>query len=158
DFGVPQRRRRFIFLAGRFGKPSLAKADAGRKTVRDAIYSLPKPGKSNDKLHDLGEVRSARIASLIKNIPKNGGSRNDLGPQQQLPCHRKCDGFKDVYGRMGWCELAPTITGGCVNPSKGRFLHPSQNRAITLREAALLQSFPQCYRVSLDKGKYPAAA
>jgi len=67
------------------------------------------------------------------------------------------DGFKDVYGRMWWEEPAPTITGGCINPSRGRFLHPTQNRAITLREAALLQSFPKNYRFSLSRGRYAAA-
>ena len=58
---------------------------------------------------------------------------------------------------MSWDSVAPTITGGCVNPSKGRFLHPEQNRAITLREAALLQTFPRSYKFSLRRGKYPAA-
>ena len=58
---------------------------------------------------------------------------------------------------MTWDKVAPTITGGCVNPSKGRFLHPSEHRAITLREAAVLQSFPVDYQLSLRKGKYAAA-
>jgi DNA (cytosine-5)-methyltransferase 1 len=80
-----------------------------------------------------------------------------LGRQRQLKCHRKCDGFKDVYGRMAWDEVSPTMTGGCVNPSKGRFLHPTKDRAITLREAALLQAFPPSYFFSLRRGKFPAA-
>jgi DNA (cytosine-5)-methyltransferase 1 len=67
-------------------------------------------------------------------------------------------GFKDIYGRMSWSKPSPTITGGCVNPSKGRFLHPEENRAITLREAALLQGFPPDYTFSLDNGKFAAAA
>ena len=58
---------------------------------------------------------------------------------------------------MAWDDVAPTITGGCVNPSKGRFLHPEEHRAITLREAAALQSFPADYRVSLRRGKNAAA-
>ena len=58
---------------------------------------------------------------------------------------------------MAWSEAAPTITGGCINPSKGRFLHPDQDRAITLREAALLQGFPQTYDFDLSKGRYRAA-
>ena len=58
---------------------------------------------------------------------------------------------------MSWEDVAPTITGGCVSPSKGRFLHPTQNRSITLREAALLQSFPQNYYFSLNKGKQGVA-
>ena len=62
-----------------------------------------------------------------------------------------------ICGRMAWLEVAPTITGGCTNPSKGRFLHPEQNRAITLREAALLQSFPPEYLFSLASGKEGAS-
>lgn len=58
---------------------------------------------------------------------------------------------------MAWEEVAPTITGGCINPSKGRFLHPEEHRAITLREAALLQSFPPDYQLSLRRGRYAAA-
>jgi len=98
------------------------------------------------------------IKELIKKIKKDGGSRTDLLKRNQLKCHRKFDGFRDVYGRMAWNEVAPTITSGCINPSKGRFLHPTKNRAITLREAALLQSFPSSYYISLRRGKYAAAA
>lgn len=58
---------------------------------------------------------------------------------------------------MAWDAVSPTITGGCCNPSKGRFLHPVKNRTITLREAALLQTFPQNYFFSLERGKFPAA-
>jgi DNA (cytosine-5)-methyltransferase 1 len=56
--------------------------------------------------------------------------------------HKKNNGFNDVFGRMTWDEPSPTITTGCCNPTKGRFLHPQQNRAITPREAARLQTFP----------------
>lgn len=91
-------------------------------------------------------------------IPRNGGSRLDLGFKKQLPCHRRCDGFKDIYGRMKWGEVAPTITTGCFNPSKGRFLHPRANRAITLREAAILQSFPKRYRFDMSEGKCAVAS
>jgi DNA (cytosine-5)-methyltransferase 1 len=58
---------------------------------------------------------------------------------------------------MAWSGPSPTITGGCINPSKGRFLHPTQNRAITLREAALLQGFPRRYKFDTSNGRYPAA-
>ena len=81
----------------------------------------------------------------------------DLGEEHQLDCHAQTDGFKDIYGRMAWDSVAPTITGGCINPSKGRFLHPEEHRAITLREAALLQSFPADYQLSLRRGRYAAA-
>ena len=90
-------------------------------------------------------------------IPANGGSRAALGVRNQLACHKRSNGFKDVYGRMAWDKPAPTITCGCINPSKGRFLHPEADRAITLREAALLQTFPKSYRFPLDEGRYPVA-
>jgi DNA (cytosine-5)-methyltransferase 1 len=77
----------------------------------------------------------------------------DLSHSEQLECHKKCNGFRDVYGRMAWNKLAPTITGGCFNPSKGRFLHPEENRAITMREASLLQGFPMDYKFPIIKNK-----
>ena len=86
-------------------------------------------------------------------IPHNGGSRKDLPEEYWLNCHKKCNGFKDVYGRMAWDDLAPTITGGCFNPSKGRYLHPEENRAITMREAALLQGFPRDYNFPIVTNK-----
>ena len=156
-FGVPQKRLRVVLLAGKFGPIKFAASETRRYTVREAIFSLPPAGNSGDCLHDLPEKRSVRIIDLIKKIPKNGGSRMDLGNEKQLACHRKCNGFKDVYGRMSWDKQAPTVTCGCVNPSKGRFLHPEENRAITLREAALLQTFPPNYFFSLRRGKMPAA-
>jgi DNA (cytosine-5)-methyltransferase 1 len=158
DYGVPQRRRRLILLASRSGSVSFAPPAAKRSTVWEAIGSLPHPRKSKDILHNLKEVRSRRIRDLIRQIPKNGGSRTDLGPKSQLACHRRCDGFKDIYGRLAWNDVASTMTGGCFNPSKGRFLHPVQNRTLTLREAALLQSFPRKYFFSLRRGKSPAAS
>jgi DNA (cytosine-5)-methyltransferase 1 len=157
DFGVPQRRHRMVLLAGKNGKPGFASRDQKRCTVKDAIYRLPPAGKTEDHLHDSSERRSERIINLIKSIPKDGGSRMDIGAAKQLDCHKKCDGFRDVYGRMSWNDVSPTITGGCINPSKGRFLHPEYDRAITLREAALLQTFPKDYFFSLKRGKMLAA-
>lgn len=157
-FGVPQRRRRLILLAGRDGlEIPLARPSNRLMTVRDAFARLPPQRAKHDPLHNLGETRSDKVKQLIGLIPKNGGGRRDLKASRQLKCHRRCDGFSDVYGRMSWDDVAPTITGGCCNPSKGRFLHPSRNRNITLREAALLQSFPVHYRFSLQRGKFPAA-
>ncbi len=157
DYGVPQRRKRMILLASLSGGISFAEPLKERKTVRDAIGDLPKPGNSGDELHDLPEKRSRRIINLIKRIPIDGGSRSALPANWRLPCHKKCSGFKDVYGRMAWDQVAPTITSGCVNPSRGRFLHPEQDRAITIREAALLQTFPHDYFFSTGRGKYPVA-
>lgn len=158
DYGVPQRRRRMILIAGRGFEPYFAERSAIKRTVREAIGKLTHPNASRNPMHQTRTNRTLRIANMIREIPKNGGSRIALGLDKQLSCHRKCDGFKDVYGRMAWSKVAPTITSGCINPSKGRFLHPSQNRAVTLREAALLQSFPKSYVFSLRRGRYAAAA
>ena len=157
DFNVPQRRRRLVLLASRLGEPKFAPVAKGSPTVRRAIGSLTPPNRSRDPLHNYPTQRSERVQDLIRRIPRNGGSRSALGDPGQLPCHRRSDGFKDVYGRMAWDEPAPTITGGCINPSKGRFLHPQANRAITLREAALLQTFPKTYRFPLHDGRYSVA-
>lgn len=158
DFGVPQRRKRMVLVGVREGVPAFPLLCPERRTVRDAIGSLPPPGRTGDRLHDWPESRSERVAKRIRSIPRNGGSRADLPLDLQLPCHRDSDGFKDVYGRMFWDRVAPTITSGCYNPSKGRFLHPDQDRCITLREAALLQAFPHDYQFCLSRGKAAAAA
>jgi DNA (cytosine-5)-methyltransferase 1 len=159
DFGVPQRRRRMIMLCSREGRLSIPKAEYPLRvsTVRKMIGDMPLPGGSGDALHDMPEKRSERIKYLISLIPSDGGSRSALPEELELNCHKKSSGFKDVYGRMSWDKPSPTITGGCSNPSKGRFLHPEQNRTITLREAAMLQSFPRKYKFSTEGGKQGVA-
>jgi len=158
DYGVAQRRRRMLYMAGLNGPIKHGNPSRGSNNVSDKIRRLKRAGKSGDPLHDLSECRSVKVRRMIRRIPKNGGSRTDLGERSQLACHKKCDGFKDVYGRMSWNDVAPTITSGCVNPSKGRFLHPTQDRRITLREAALLQGFPRYYWFPVCAGKFPVAA
>ena len=158
DYGVPQRRRRLILLASKDGEIPFAVPEKNRRTVRDAIGAMPPVGKSGDPLHDRRtRPRKPKVRRLIRAIPANGGSRGALAKTRQLACHQRCSGFHDIYGRMSWDEVAPTITSGCVNPSKGRFLHPVRHRAITLREAALLQTFPPKYFFSLRRGKYATA-
>jgi DNA (cytosine-5)-methyltransferase 1 len=156
-YGVPQRRKRLILMAGRGFHISFASECNQGRTVRDAIGWMAKAGRSGDPLHDMPEIRSDKVLRLIRDIPKNGGSRLDLPRSRQLKCHKRCNGFKDIYGRMAWDDQAPTITSGCFNPSKGRFLHPEEDRAITMREAALLQSFPQDYRFAASAGKQAIA-
>ncbi|HEJ7011168.1 TPA: DNA cytosine methyltransferase [Serratia marcescens] len=157
-FGVPQRRRRMVLLASRLGPLPRATKDRIQKTVLETIGHLPLPKDSNDVLHNITEKRTEKVKTIISLIPKDGGSRSDLPLEYWLPCHKKYpDGFKDVYGRMRWNSVSPTITSGCTNPSKGRFIHPEQNRAITLREAALLQTFPENYYFPISYGKDRAA-
>lgn len=145
-YGVPQRRRRLVMVAGRGFVVPFAKEAATVKTVYDAISSLPSAGVSGDYWHDMPEKRTPLMIERMLATPKNGGSRSSWPRKLWLKCHHNTDGFKDVYGRMKWEAPAPTITGGCFNPSRGRFLHPVENRCITLREAALLQSFPKRYQ------------
>lgn len=159
DFGVPQRRRRLILLAARGVQVAMPDAlpRSEALTVRSAIGHLPPPGDSGDPAHDVVESRHPEITEMIRRVPLDGGSRGDLGPEAVLECHKRCDGFYDVYGRMHWDAVSPTITSGFVNPSKGRFLHPEQHRCVTPREAALLQTFPDDYVFPMKRGKYPVA-
>jgi len=153
-FGLPQRRKRLILSASRVGQPCLATETSARTTVRGAIGGLLPAGNSGDALHDIPtKYRSARVQAIIEAIPKDGGSRHSLPDTMKLDCHRRTSGFNDVYGRMKWEGLSPTITSGCCNPSKGRFIHPQEDRPITLREAAILQGFPADYRFDISHGK-----
>jgi DNA (cytosine-5)-methyltransferase 1 len=156
-YGVPQRRRRLILTASRSGQVSLPEPDAQQCTVRQALETLPQAGVSGDPAHDHGERRSGAVRELIRLIPEDGGSRSELPPDRVLDCHKSFTGFSDVYGRMAWDKPAPTITSGCVNPSKGRFLHPVEHRSITLREAAILQGFPRTFILDVGHGKEACA-
>ncbi len=157
EYGVPQRRKRLVMIAGRKFDVDFAKEARSQKTVRMAIGNLPPAGNSGDLLHDFPENRTLEMRRWIALVPKDGGGRNDLPDKMQRPCHNRTTGFKDVYGRMAWDDVAPTITGGCFNPSKGRFLHPIRNRNITMREAALLQTFPHSFRLPRGTTKIDAA-
>jgi DNA (cytosine-5)-methyltransferase 1 len=148
DYGVPQRRKRLILIASRKGRPSLPKPVWRRTTVREAIGDLPplEAGAAHPTIpNHRCMAHSDRVLARIRLIPRDGGSRSALPARLQLKCHRRARGYNDVYGRMRWDDVAPTLTTGCTNPSKGRFIHPEQNRAITPREAARLQTFPDWF-------------
>jgi DNA (cytosine-5)-methyltransferase 1 len=153
DLGVPQRRVRCVMLAAAtkealsdFQSAQLAQRSV---TVRDAIGHLPslRSGeRGSDPLH-FARVHQDIVLQRLKHIPIDGGGREHLPPHLVLKCHEgRRTSFSDVYGRMSWDDVAPTLTTGCTDVTKGRFAHPEQNRAITLREAALLQTFPETYR------------
>lgn len=151
DYGIPQSRKRLVLVGSRLAPIKIAEASNVKKTVRQTIGGLPLPDHSDDPLHKIFPTHTPEIYSLIRDIPHNGGSRKDLGPTRQLKCHQKKNiGFNDVYGRLRWDDYSTTITGGCLNPSKGRFLHPDQDRCISAREASMLQSFPENYKFPVD--------
>ena len=154
NYGVPQRRHRLILMTSLAGPIPFAEPLAEQRTVHQTIGHLKDTvGKSGDVLHDMPERRSEAMMARIRATPHDGGSRLELPEEMQVECHRGRTVFKDVYGRMSWHEVSPTMTCGCHNPSKGRFLHPDKDRAITLREASLFQTFPENYHFSLDRGK-----
>ena len=159
DYGVPQRRKRMIMQVTKQGV--LPAVHVTKKTtVRMALdkAKLKPVGLSGDVLHDNQSKHGVHVMEIIKAIPKDGGGRTSLPNSLVLNCHKKNPGgFKDVYGRMKWDDVAPTMTGGCGNPSKGRFLHPEENRAISLREAAILQTFPKNYWFSSKGGRVAIA-
>lgn len=158
DYGVPQSRRRLVVVGSLLGNIEIATAPNKRKTVRDAIGSLESVKKTKDPLHKIFASHSPAVLEMIKRTPKDGGSRRDLPMKFRLKCHKdEKIGFRDVYGRLRWDDQSTTITGGCLNPSKGRFLHPKEDRVITPREAALLQSFPRSYKFPTDIPKQSLA-
>lgn len=158
NYNVPQNRRRLIMVGSLLDEIHIAKGSDEKVTVRDVIGKLPEPEKAIDPLQKIVAKHTAEVNHRIKLTPKDGGSWKDLPKKYILNCHKKKNvGFNDVYGRLRWDDYSTTITGGCLNPSKGRFLHPEQNRVITPREAALLQSFPEDYQFPLDIPKQALA-
>ena len=150
DYSVPQRRKRLVLLGSKLCEIDIANGQNTLITVKTALRKLKKNNK-NDELHKIYQKHTRHIQKMISLIPKNVGSRKDLPNKYRLDCHKKKNvGFNDVYGRLCWDKVSSTITGGCLNPSKGRFLHPEEDRCISAREAALLQTFPIDYRFPTD--------
>ena len=165
DYGVPQNRRRLVLLGGLGFKIPLPEPTHSRspteciapwRTVRDAIAGMPNPvtltqAKANGDVErsDWHVVRDLSAKNLERlRAAKAGATWQEIPEQLRPACHRGGYlGFTNVYGRMEWDRPAPTITGGCTTLSKGRFGHPDADRTISVREAALLQTFPRDYRL-----------
>ena len=154
NYGMAQQRRRLVLIASRHGivpmpKQTRVKAEEFA-TVRDAIGKMPKlragTSDSDDSLHSASSISAINLERLRASKP--GGTWRDWPKKLRAPCHTKAsgDGYVSVYGRMEWDKPSPTITGQCYGFGNGRFGHPKQDRAISLREAAILQSFPVTYR------------
>lgn len=153
EYGVPQTRKRLVLLASRFGTVELTAPKLEQKsyqTVRQSIANLPKleAGETdkNDPLHTSSSLSALNLRRIKASKP--GGTWRDWDKSLLTKCHRKTSGqtYPSVYGRMEWDSPAPTITTQCFGYGNGRFGHPEQDRAISLREAAILQTFPSNYK------------
>jgi DNA (cytosine-5)-methyltransferase 1 len=154
-YGIPQRRRRFTLLASRISPISLPKPTIKRTTVRDVLgtkngFPKIKAGTDDktDFLHSAASLSEKNIERL-QMTSKNGGDRSTWqnNTKYQLACYANGKKkFYDTYGRMWWDKPSPTITTKFFSVSNGRFAHPEEDRAISLREGATLQTFPKNYK------------
>ena len=155
DFGIPQNRKR-VFIVGydpnsldfnipwpphpTHGDPQKL-SDRGPllpwRTAQDAFRANARPADPND----VHMQHREELIKVFRSTPANGGSRSQSS--RVLPCHEKHNGHKDVYGRIDPSKPSPTMTTACINPSKGRFVHPTEHHGITARQAARLQTFPE---------------
>lgn len=154
DFGVPQRRKRVFILGVRDERdvesfiwppkpthcdPRKIKNELLPWTPCKEVFKAPPKGDVNDIHMNHGP----ELVEAFKLTPLNGGSRKDSG--RVLACHKTHDGHNDVYGRIDPEQPAPTMTTACINPSKGRFVHPTEHHGITVRQAARIQTFPDTF-------------
>lgn len=163
DYGVPQRRKRLLLLASKYGEIKLIEPTHKNNqiTVREAIGDLIEieAGEidKNDILHTASKLSDLNLERIRHS--KQGGTWKDW-PEKILPeCYKKQSGstYSAVYGRMCWDDVAPTLTTQFTRYGTGRYGHPTQNRALSLREGAILQSFPRDYKftenINYDKTK-----
>lgn len=151
NFGVPQRRKRYIIVGERADMNTMYLYPKGiylRKTVRDVIGHLPAPPTDGKDHPDYTLHRRDKLSALnLKRINalKEGQGRDDLPKELLADCHKvdsSIIGYRNVYGRMAWDDVSPTITARFDSFTRGQFGHPDQARSISLREGALLQTFP----------------
>ena len=153
-YGIPQSRRRLVLLASRHGPIELPPETNGSgtgnpryETVRNWIEDLP-PITAGEEHATVPNHRAAALSERnlerIRATPQ-GGSHRNWPERLHLDCHKKFVGYSDVYGRMSWDRPASGLTTRCISYSNGRFGHPEQDRAISIREAACLQTFPRAF-------------
>ena len=151
DYGISQSRRRFVLLASLLGNINLIPTthNANEVTVRNFIAGLPEidagEANENDSMHVTSRLSPLNLQRIQVSVP--GGTWRDWPENLRCECHKKESGqtYSSVYGRMRWDQIGPTITTQFHCYGTGRFGHPEQNRALTLREGALLQTFPHEY-------------
>jgi len=152
NYGIPQKRRRLVLFASKFGAVTLVEpthTPHTYETVASRIKDLPPIDAGgmcpDDALHTARGLSDLNLRRIRQSRP--GGTWRDWDEDLRTTCHSKESGgtYVSVYGRMSWDEAAPTITTQCYGYGNGRFGHPEQDRAISLREAALLQTFPPDY-------------
>ena len=157
NYGIPQRRKRVFILGVRkdLGEipiewpPRQTHGDDSARKKDDAllawvpastVFEQPLNGTDENNIH---LNHTPRMVDVFRSTPLNGGSRHESN--RVLPCHLNHNGHKDVYGRIDPALPGPTMTTACVNPSKGRFLHPTEHHGITVRHAARFQTFPEWF-------------
>lgn len=152
DYGIPQNRRRLVLVAAKDDRilfPDPSALGVEKRTVRDAIGSMDAltqgSSSSTDPVHSAKGLREINLKRIQASRP--GGSWLDWDDELRCECHRKSSGrsYTAVYGRMSWDKPSPTITTQFYNYGSGRFGHPEQDRALSFREGALLQTFPPDY-------------
>jgi DNA (cytosine-5)-methyltransferase 1 len=163
QYGIPQHRRRLVLIASRLGPVQVPMGhirDASDyPTVREAIGDLPPvaAGKRDkrDRLHVARSASALNLRRLRASSP--GGTWREWPKELRAKCHARKSGatYQSVYARMAWDEPAPTITTLAYSFGSGRFGHPAQHRSLTLREAAILQTFPRRYRFVPPKERVP---
>ena len=152
DYGVPQTRKRFILVAAKDRELRLPAATTKNRpmTVRQCIERYP-PLAAGEEHAAVANHAARKLPPhhqrIVAAVPADGGSRSDVSDTSiLLPCHqRHPKAHKDVFGRMAWDAPSPTLTCRCTDVYCGRFIHPQQNRGISLREAAALQTFDDSY-------------
>lgn len=151
DYGIPQTRRRFVLVGSTLGPINIIAPTHNRNEihVRDFIHDLPPIEAGgidpNDALHRSARLSERNLERIRHSTP--GGTWRDWPEELRCECHKKPTGqtYSSVYGRMTWDQIGPTITTQFYNYGTGRYGHPDQDRALSLREGAMLQTFPDWY-------------